>query len=121
MSSTQFTPDQMNISGKVQSFTNAASAGGTFYYVNNGGVKEFWGQTAGCSVAAGGNAAFGINLPSGFFNSIQFAVSNAIPSGDARQYSNIASASTTGVTIYLTNLNGGGTYTPSAFVYVRGT
>ncbi len=53
--------------GGVISYTNAANGGGTFYYINLGGIKLLWGVTGTFS----GTSTVNIDLPSGFFSSLQ--------------------------------------------------
>lgn len=63
-------------SGQVQSYTNTASCGGTFYYVNLGGIKLVFGTTNSISTAAGGATSFSINMPSSFLTTVQARFSN---------------------------------------------
>ena len=62
-------------SGQVISYSNGGSGGGTFYYINLGGVKLLWGLTATQSFNTGYNAAI-INMPASFFSTITFAIGN---------------------------------------------
>lgn len=59
--------------GAVQSYTNSGSAGGTFFYINLGGIKLLWGETASNAVGTGG-ATVVVNLPTNFFNSVQIVL-----------------------------------------------
>ncbi len=52
-------------SGQVNSYTNTGSAGGTFYYINLGGLKLLFGVTA-----VGSPTSFVINYPAGFFSNV---------------------------------------------------
>ena len=87
-------------SGQVQSYTNSGTAGGTFYYMNLGGIKILWGQTASQASGSPGNA-YNVNLPTSFFSTIQSAVvtSSALTSV-VGQYCNISSISTSQAVIY---------------------
>lgn len=60
-------------SGQAQSFTNTGSAGGTFQYVNIGGIKLLSGISAVLGAPAASFATgtpYSVNFPSGFFSSI---------------------------------------------------
>ena len=57
-------------SGQVQSYTNSGTAGGTFYYINLGGIKLLWGSTSSLNSTTT-NAGYTINYPSGFFSNVQ--------------------------------------------------
>lgn len=61
------------IGSAVTSYTNSGSAGGTFYYMNMGGLKMLWGMSGGI---ANGNGAVSylVNLPTSFFSSLQSVV-----------------------------------------------
>jgi hypothetical protein len=68
-------------SGQLISYSNAGSAGGTFYYINLGGIKLMWGVTSTVTISGSGaqqSGAVTINLPvsGSFFTTIQ----NIIPS-----------------------------------------
>lgn len=63
-------------SGQVQTYTNTASCGGTFYYVNLGGIKLVFGTTNSISTAAGGATSFSINMPSSFLTTVRARFSN---------------------------------------------
>ena len=52
--------------------TNAGTAGGTYFYKSQNGVKELWGNTN--SVASG---SWGITYPVGLFTAVQFGSINA--------------------------------------------
>lgn len=60
-------------SGQVTSYTNSGSAGGTFYYINLGGIKVLWGHSGYL-----GTGNFVVDFPSSFFSSIQAASVNAM-------------------------------------------
>lgn len=57
-------------SEQVQSYTNSGTAGGTFYYINLGGIKLLWGSTSSLN-STSTNAGYTINYPSGFFSNVQ--------------------------------------------------
>jgi len=59
-------------SGQVLTQANAGTAGGTMYYINLGGIKLLWGNTA--SVGSGN---WNITLPTGFFTTMQAGSVNA--------------------------------------------
>jgi hypothetical protein len=56
----------------VQSQTNTGGAGGTMYYINLGGLKILWGQTAGIVATAAG-PQYTVTFPASFFSTIQTA------------------------------------------------
>lgn len=62
-------------SGQLTTYTNPGSAGGTntFFYINLGGIKLFWGKTA--AIATG--SSYDITFPVGFFTTIQSIVLTA--------------------------------------------
>jgi hypothetical protein len=69
----------------VQTYTNSGSAGGTFNYINLGGIKFLWGTTA--TQTIGGTAptvaVVNVTLPSSFFTTIQ----TVLPTVFANNYS----------------------------------
>lgn len=101
-------------SAQVTTYTNPGGAGGTFYYINLGGIKLMWGVTAGIAVGGGGAA---ITLPSGFFTTIQAASATAVPSTNFGQYANLVAA-TTGNFLVSTQ---GAAGSPAAHVIIIGT
>lgn len=81
---TKVTQSQQN--NGVQTYTNTGNGGGTGYYINLGGIKMCWGLTAAFSIAG---ALASTSLPSGFFNSIQFAHTDLFnSSGVSAKYTN---------------------------------
>lgn len=110
----------------IFAYANAGSAGGTFYYRNQGGVKEFWGSTT--SLVASGTAPqtlpYIINFPSSFFNVITSAQINAAP-GTAANSAQIyiapnAVVTTTSWLFYLSSQTGTNGTTSRADVSIRG-
>lgn len=100
----------------VQSFVNTGSAGGTFYFMNLGGVKMLWGQTG--LIAATGAGA--LTLPLNLFSSIQSAMAAASNnSGVANVYGSIDAVSTTSVRVIATTTGGATNVTLS--VWIMGT
>lgn len=86
-------------SGQVISFTNGGTGGGTFHYVNLGGIKILWGQTASQPVGTGGGTIT-VTLPTSFFNTIQYAApSLGILGTDPRQWCYLTGVSTSTITI----------------------
>lgn len=53
----------------VSAYTNSSSDGGTFYYVNLGGIKILWGMTPTIAINAVVRRIT-INFPSGFFTNV---------------------------------------------------
>ena len=69
--------------GQVQTLANTATAGGTMYYINLGGIKLLWGTTATIINAASSSTSYGIALPASFFTTLQqtsFTISQATAS-----------------------------------------
>jgi hypothetical protein len=100
-------------SGQVTSYVNAGTAGGTFYYINLGGIKLLWGITS--AVATG--TSYGITMPAGFFNTIQAAMLTAgVAAGTAAAYGSIASQSTTTMVFNFVASTGSGTMPMQALV-----
>lgn len=102
-------------------YTNPGSAGGTFYYKNQSGVKEFWGQTVNTigSTNAGTNGV--VTMPSNFFNQVLAAEVTIGPNNTTNQQS--ISFGGGGVTPTLLQINVWAALTTSAEqcqVYVRG-
>jgi hypothetical protein len=104
----------------VKSFTNAGTGGGTFFYVNLGGLKQVWGLSAVITITTGGTALPTIQLPTGFFNTIQSATFGMVPTGSASQFLYLSSANASIITLGMTQ-NTGGTTTLAAYVDVKGT
>ena len=66
---------QENFGINVLSQVNTGSAGGTMYYINLGGIKMLWGQTA-ANVASAAGPSFGITFPTSFFTTVQSGIAN---------------------------------------------
>ena len=95
-------------SGQILTVANSGTAGGTFSYINLGGIKLCWIDSASVAMTAS-PAGYTFVLPSGFFSGITFATSSAMNmTGFANAYTSIQGLSTTTMTVYLT---GGGTGT----------
>lgn len=95
----------------VQTFVNAGTAGGTFFYINAGGLKLLWGSTGTISTAGTGNvqsSGAGITFPASFFSTIQSAMSNAYPSfvNSAFCVSTITAISASAATVTLDQIVG---------------
>ena len=56
--------------GGVTTYTNPASCGGTFYYINLGGLKMLWGKTNSFSTSTS-TTSQALTLPVGFFTTVQ--------------------------------------------------
>lgn len=118
---TQVTPDQVNLSGKVTSFTNTGTAAGTFYYVNNGGIKEMWGATGALTAGSGVVASGTVIPPTSFFTTIQSVTVNTVPSGDNRNNFNTTVVGTSSITVAGYNFAAGTGGANQVFLFVRGT
>jgi hypothetical protein len=92
-------------SGQVTSFTNTGTGGGTFYYVNIGGIKLLWGIFGNVSLpgSTGSTAGATLTLPSGFFSSIQAITHGGHPGGDVRTVTQINTYDTSNVQLYIWN------------------
>lgn len=100
-------------SGQTTTYTNPGTAGGTnsFFYVNQGGIKYFWGVTA--SLAIGNvsgfqvSGSFTITLPLGFFGTVQTVLLSCdVASGTAYLFPILNAKSATTVTVTLGQMNG---------------
>ena len=108
--------------GGVTSFSNSGSAGGTFYYVNLGGIKLMWGLTSTITINAS-SVSVNIAMPS-FFTTIQGGYTTAGQNfvSDTRQIATFNPLSTTGnTTLACANVTGSTTSSASFFVYIIGT
>lgn len=93
-------------SGQITTYTNVGTAGGSFSYVNIGGVKVLWGVTA--TITLNGGVA-NITLPVGFFAAAPTAIASAVPSAAFGAYANTVSSSTTVVGVSLNGAGGNST------------
>lgn len=91
--------------GGVASQANAGSAGGTIYYINLGGLKMAWGNTAAINIGGGTSLAYVITFPTSFFTTVQsFTASTAGATSSASQFNGVAGNSAvtpTGAQFYL--------------------
>lgn len=71
-------------SGQLQSYTNTGTAGGTFYYINLGGLKLLYGQAVNM-IGALSPTAYEVNFPSGFFNAISAVTTGIGPNNTTNQ------------------------------------
>lgn len=103
------------LASQVQSYSNAGTAGGTFYYINLGGIKLLWGETGTLSAGSFSN---NVNLPTSFFTTIQTAITNTLGLGGSNDiYTNVQSTTTTTiVTIGVVASLGSGTAQASLLV-----
>lgn len=85
-------------SGQVQTQANAGSGGGTMWWVNLGGIKLLWGQSAAFqNTSSGFNATF--TLPT-FFSSLQAGFSSIDNLGTTpNQNSNISTFTTSSINV----------------------
>lgn len=95
------------------------STGGTFYYRNQSGVKEFWGVGNPISITTTSVAGAAITLPAGFFNAITLVNVTAIPGTDVGALVNINNVTSTTLNLYAFNYRGS-TSTCSPYIYIRG-
>lgn len=102
----------------VSSQANAGNAGGTMYYVNLGGIKILWANSATVSTSTTATQ-FNFTLPTSFFTTVQFASAAAFPiTNDAKQTANIATYTTSNVGVYMWASTGA---TGQATILVIGT
>jgi hypothetical protein len=117
MTRTKLTPTQTL--NTVSSQANAGTAGGTIYYINLGGIKIAWGQTAAITVAAGGGAAGNVTLPTSFFSTIQQVMSaSSDNTGIANVYGSVDQVVAASFRIVLTNTGGGSTNAKASFMVI---
>jgi hypothetical protein len=99
-------------SGQVQTYTNTGSAGGTFSYINLGGIKLFWGITNVQSISGTGpqqGSAVSIIFPPSFFTTIQSILSSigSTPTGTSAIFATLQSQSgTTSISVVINQLIG---------------
>jgi hypothetical protein len=104
---------------QAQTYTNLGSAGGTFQYINLGGIKLLWGHTASIATNSGGTAAV-LTLPTSFFSSVGAPIGSvATVGGFVNQYYTGNTYDATAVNFYINSLNNGGSAT--AAIVVIGT
>lgn len=79
--------------GQVASYTNTQSGGGTFYYINLGGLKICWGATGQFNTASTKSTTITIDLPpGGFFSHVRGGAMQACQLGsEPDQYATISS------------------------------
>lgn len=116
-------PASLPISGLVTSYSNAGSAGGTFYYMNLGGIKYLWGagSSAGLSGSAPQTNTSTVTLPGSFFTTIQTAQTtlvNPVATDYIWVYLDSITAVTATVRINSSSGSGGSS---SFYLYVQGT
>lgn len=95
-------------SSQLQNYTNTNSAGGTYSYINLGGIKLFWGTTPVLHPGANSTTNFIVNLPPGFFSGVSYASTNiALAASSVGGNSIIGDTYTTSnVQFYMTNSTG---------------
>lgn len=102
---------EKDVAFTVQSQANSGNAGGTIYYINQGGIKRAWGVTGAYSVA--GNSTLGMTLvfPAGFFTTITgCSLSLTNLTSDGRQLCFFAANPTaTGATVQVQGVTGAAT------------
>ena len=90
----------------VTTYTNPGSAGGTnsFFYINVGGIKLFWGQAGSLAMNSGTGITSIVTLPGSFFTTIQSAqIAAQVTSGDVRVVGSITALSASSLTFALFN------------------
>lgn len=93
-------------SGQKLSQTNAGTAGGTMYYINEGGIKKLWLQTPGLTGGASGFTTWTVTFPTSFFTTVEIvSASLGVSSlgGTGVKFSYAQFPSTTGVTLVYYN------------------
>jgi hypothetical protein len=86
--------------GGVATLANTGTLAGNMYYINLGGIKLLWGQSANTFINANTGPQSTVVFPGGFFSSIQsgFTCANTINT-QSQQTTNWLSLTTTGGTI----------------------
>jgi hypothetical protein len=105
-------------SDQVTSYTNGGTAGGTFKYLNLGGIKLLWGKTAAKAVGIGG-AGWTILFPASFFSSIQSVLLTVgAVTIDNKQYVDYTNGalSTSQITITQVSATNGSTQETNVFI-----
>lgn len=103
-------------SGQLTTYVNPGTAGGTFYYINLGGIKLLWGRTDSKSVGTGG-ATYYVTFPASFFTTIQ-SVSVTLDSlgVEARQWCRADSITTSTLGIHQISTTNGSTQKNSVLI-----
>lgn len=108
--------------GGVTTYTNPGTAGGTntFFYINLGGIKLFWGLTAAVNDNTSGSLTYTVTFPVSFFSTVQSVTANmANMTVDGRQYVAVSGVSAVGATF--TPVAGTTTSTGQFYVFAIGT
>lgn len=93
-------------SGQVLTQANAGTAGGTFSYVNLGGIKLLWINSATNLVTTTSATSYTFTLPT-FFTTITGVLASAkSPATYAIQFTTVNGVSTSSIDVYLTSLGG---------------
>lgn len=106
---------------EVTTYTNPGTAGGTntFFYVNLGGIKLFWGTTAN-QVSNNSAPGYGITFPTSFFTTMKTLIAaGANMTADTRQYVSVGSFNNATATLVFNAPNGAAT--EAATVFAIGT
>jgi hypothetical protein len=107
-------------------FTNAGTAGGTFYSRTQDGIKEVWGKTGSIAVVGTGfqaSASKTILWPSGFFSAPPMSFNMNTGTATNSQYvalTTIGEPDTAGMIVQLLQSNGSNGTITGAYIYARG-
>lgn len=111
------------VSAGKTTYTNTGTAGGTFNYMNFGGVKMLWGVTNVYAIVGSGNqvTSLTVAMPNPFFTTIEtFNVSVGVVGATNFLTSNLLGLTLTLATIELVQ-TAGGTGTAPIYVWAMGT
>lgn len=98
-------PGKLNLSA-VSSYTNSGSAGGTFYYIDVGGLKLLWGTTSHPGNTTSTKYSLGVTFPSGFFSATPTTtVAGLNQSGTNQLVAQVGTASSSSMTINEVHFN----------------
>lgn len=121
--STAYTPVGAAHGDAIRSFTNGGSAGGTFYYFNEGGIKRVWGRTAAISITGTGfqSTTRTLTLPSSFLTTIQtIQLTIGTPTNTQYLWAGLSSFTTSSVDVNLNQANGSNG-SADVHIYILGT
>ena len=107
-------------SGQVTSYTNSGTAGGTFYYINLGGIKLLWGTTGALANSSSVNQYI-LNYPASFFTTEVSSVCFISQLSVTQQQQCSGQGGNSLTSLYINVFNGATNATANVTVIVIGT
>jgi len=103
----KISPASLPLAALVQTQSNGGTAGGTFSYINLGGIKMLWINSATNLTTTTSPTSYSFTLPTSFFSSITSVTAVAsVPTTLANQFATISTISTSTIAVYLTSPSG---------------